>query len=90
MGNAGIEIDAVALLDDQLLGAMKKSHGPFENVEDFLAFVLVEGAPFLVYGESQDERFHDLVREGVGHGLIGIVETCPVPGDDGSFSFADE
>jgi len=88
VGNARIEIDAVALVDDVLLVAVEKFHRSLDHEEDLLPLVLVEGPLFRLDGEGEEEGLHGLVREPVSHGLVGIPEGRSVPGDQGPLVFS--
>ena len=88
MGKTGIEIDTITFFDDEFLVSVEKLHRPLKNKEDFFAFVLGNGFLLRVERKGQDKGFHVLIREGMGNGLISILEGGAFPGDQRPFPFS--
>ena len=57
MGEAGIEINTIALFDDVFPVSMKKLHRSLENKEELFAFVLRERFLLRLKRKGQDEGF---------------------------------
>jgi hypothetical protein len=80
MGEAGIKIDTITLFDDVFPVSVKKLHRSLEKKEDLFAFVLMDRFLLRLKRKGQDEGVHLLIREGMGNGLIRIIESG-APGD---------
>jgi hypothetical protein len=81
MGEAGIEIDTITLFDDVFPVSVKKLHRSLENKEELFAFVLSDRFLLRLERKGQDVGFHLLIWEGMGNGLIRILESGASPGD---------